>query len=171
MNVMKDIRIEKITLNIGVGEAGEKLEKSMKLLEKITGRKPIKTITMKRIPSWGVRPKLPIGCKVTLRGQKAEILLDKLLDAVDRNVPESKFDSEGNFSFGIEEYILIPGVEYDMDIGILGLEVSVTLSRPGFRIKRRALRKRRVPLKHKVTIQEAFDFITKKYNLIMQERK
>ena len=72
MNPMKNIRVEKITLNVGVGSAGDKLNKAVILLQNITGAKPIQTITMKRIPSWGVRPKLPIGAKVTLRRKKAQ---------------------------------------------------------------------------------------------------
>ena len=75
MNSMRDIRIEKVTLNCGVGEAGDKLDNAMKLLEQITGKKPVKTTTMKRIPTWGVRPKLTIACKVTIRHQEAVELL------------------------------------------------------------------------------------------------
>src|SRR3989344_1389113 len=105
MNSMKNIRIEKVTLNCGVGEAGDKLDNATKLLEQITGKKPVKTTTMKRIPTWGIRPNLAIGCKVTLRGEEASILLRRLLQAVDNKLPEKKFDNNGNVSFGIEEYI------------------------------------------------------------------
>ena len=75
MNVMKTIRIEKITLNVGAGKDQNKLEKGMKLLQKVTGIEPIKTFTSKRIPGWGLRPGLPIGCKITLRREEAEKLL------------------------------------------------------------------------------------------------
>ena len=68
MNKMQEIKIEKITLNIGVGETGDKLEKASRLLKTITGESPIKTRTMKRVPTWGIRPKLDIATKVTLRG-------------------------------------------------------------------------------------------------------
>jgi len=171
MENQKIIRIEKVTLNIGVGEPGDKLEKAMRLLEKITGKKPVKTITMKRIPTWGVRPGLPIACKVTIRGEDAEKLLSRLLEALDNKLPETKFDNEGNFSFGIEEYLLIPGVAYDMDIGILGLEVAVTLSRHGYRIKRRMFKRTRLPMRHRIKKTEAVEFITKKYNLNIGEEK
>lgn len=164
MNPMREIRIEKITLNCGVGEAGDKLDKAMKLLSQITGKKPVKTITMKRIPTWGIRPNLTIGCKVTLRGKEAEDLLVRLLKAVDDKLPSSKFDKNGNFSFGIEEYILIPGVEYNVEIGIIGLNVAVTLQRPGYRVKQK-LKKSKVGSKHKITKEEAIEFVRKKFNV------
>ena len=107
---MEDIIVEKVTMNIGAGEAGDKLEKAVKLLEKISGAKPVKTKTMKRIPTWGLRPNLTIGVKVTSRGKKAEDLLKRLLQAKDNKLKLRSFDKEGNFSFGIEEYLLIPGV-------------------------------------------------------------
>ena len=170
MSNIKDLRIEKITLNIGVGEPGDKLNKAMKLLQTITNKKPVQTITMKRIPTWGVRPKLPIACKVTLRGEEAEELLGRLLQAIDNKLPEKKFDKEGNFSFGIEEYILIPGVQYNIDIGIIGLEVAVTLSKIGYRIKRRVIHKAKVPSRHRITKEAAMKFINDKYGIVSEEK-
>ena len=164
-NLMKQIRIEKITLNMGVGESGDKLSKAMKILEKITDSKPIETITMERIPAWGVRPKLPIGCKVTLRGKKAEEVLSRLFKALDNKIDERKFDKSGNFSFGIHEYIDIPGVEYDPVIGIIGLEIAITLERPGYRIKRRRLRTRKITSKHLIKKEEAKNFIKDKFGV------
>ena len=78
MNPMQEIRIEKITLNIGAGKDQLKLEKGIKLLKNITGIEPVKTTTSKRIPEWGIRPGLPIGCKITLRKKEAEKLLKRL---------------------------------------------------------------------------------------------
>ena len=164
-NPMREIRIEKVTLNIGVGEAGEKLNKAKKILEKITNLKALETITMKRIPSWGIRPKLPIGCKVTLRGKKAEEILARLLKAVDNKLDEKKFDNAGNFSFGIPEYIDIPDVEYDPSIGIIGLEAAITLERPGYRIKRRRIRNKRISFRHLIKKEEAINFIKNKFNI------
>lgn len=165
MNSMKEIRIEKLTLNCGVGEAGDKLNKAMELLKKITGKQPVKTITMKRIPTWDIRPNLPIGCKVTLRHKEAEELLKRLLQAVDNKIPVSKFDKNGSFSFGIEEYLLIPGVEYDINIGIIGLDVAVTLERPGYRIKRK-IKKSKIGAKHRISKEEAIEFMRKNFNIM-----
>ena len=167
-NPMKEIRIEKITLNLGVGEAGDKLEKAVRLLQKITGQKPVKTKTFKRIPTWSIRPKLEIATKVTVR-KNSEELLKRLFSSLNNKLSENKFDINGNFSFGVEEYINIPGVEYDPDIGIIGLDVAVTLQRPGFRIKRRRLQKSKINKSHKIKKEEAIKFIKDKFKITIEE--
>jgi large subunit ribosomal protein L5 len=171
MNVMKEIRIEKITLNIGAGKDQGRLEKGMILLKNITGIDPVKTVTSKRIPTWGLRPGLPIGCKITLRGKKAEEILIRLLDAKENKLTAHQFDKGGNVAFGIHEYIDIPGVKYDPKIGVSGLEVCVTLERPGFRIKRRRILRRKIPNNHKITKEDAIEFIKKKFNVEVNNEK
>lgn len=168
---MRTIRIEKVTLNIGAGKDQTKLEKGIKLLKNITGINPIKTFTNKRIPDWGIRPGLPIGCKITLRKEKAIELLRRLLAAKDNKLKASQFDEKGNIAFGIKEYIDIPGVKYDHEIGVMGLEVCVTLERPGFRIKRRRVCKRKIHKKHMITKQEAFDFMKQKFSVEVGEEE
>lgn len=163
MNAMKQIRIEKITLNIGTGEPGPKLEKAKKLLNMITGRTPIENKTNKRIPGWGLRPGLSIGTKVTLRGDEAKELLGRLLKAAENKLELRSFDNNGNVSFGVKEYIDIPGVKYNMDIGIIGLSVAVTLGRPGSRIKIRSIKKKNIPLRHRIKKEEAIEFIRQAY--------
>ncbi len=167
MNTMKEIRIEKVTLNIGVGAPGEKLERAVKLLSNISGSRAVKTKAKPgtRIPTWGVRPNLPIGCKVTVRGQSAVELLKRLFHALENKMPAKKFDAFGNFSFGIKEYIDIPGVQYDQEIGIIGLEAAVTLERPGFRIKRKAVLRRNVGRKHLISREEAIVFVRDKFGV------
>tara|TARA_Y100000034_G_scaffold124830_1_gene173508 strand:- start:1 stop:531 length:531 start_codon:yes stop_codon:yes gene_type:complete len=165
MNIMQEIKIEKITLNIGIGEAGDRLDKAVSLLQYISGAKPVKTSTMKRIPTWSIRPKLNIGTKVTLRGEKAKELLKKLFKANNNKIQEKKFDENGNFSFGITEYINIPDMEYQPEIGIIGLEVAVTLERPGFRVKRRRLKRSMIGLNHKITKEQSIEFIKKMFNI------
>jgi len=169
MNSMREIRIEKITLNIGSGKDQTRLDKGINLLQSLTGIKPIKTFAKKRIPGWGLRPGLPIGCKLTLRKDAAVEMLAKLLKAVDNNLKPSQFDISGNIAFGIPEYIDIPGAKYDPSIGIMGLEVCVTLERPGFRIKRRRLRKRKISARHIITKEEAIKFMESKFNIKVGE--
>jgi len=165
MNPSRNIKIDKVTLNIGAGKDQAKLDKGMKLLKNITNVSPVKTVTSKRIPGWGLRPGLPIGCKVTLRRKNAVEVLRRLVQAKDNKLRESQFDPNGNIAFGIEEYIDIPGVKYDPEIGIMGLEVCVTLERNGFRIKRRRIAKKKVPKKHMITKQDAIDFMKKEFNI------
>lgn len=165
MNPMREIRIEKVTLNIGVGEGGDKLLKAEKVLGEIAGRKPIRTIAKKTIRDFGIRQGEPVGCKVTLRGEAAEATLKRLLGAVEKRLNKTTFDDQGNFSFGIKEHIDIPGVKYDPEIGIFGMDVSVALCRPGYRVKYRRLEARRIPRAHRVTKDEAISFMTGKLGI------
>lgn len=167
MNPMRQIRIEKVTLNIGAGRSPERLEKGLKLLRNIAGMKPIKTVTNKRIPAWNLRPGLPIGCKVTVRKKRAKELLTKLLKAKDDKLSEKQFDDQGNIAFGIHEYIDIPGVSYDPEVGIMGLEVCVTLERPGFRIKRRRIKRKKIGSGQRIPKHEALDFMKKEFKLMV----
>ena len=168
-NQMRTIKIEKVTLNVGAGKDQTRLEKGLALLNTIANATPIKTITNKRIQEWGLRPGLPIGCKLTLRKDKASKLLPRLLDAIENKLSEKQFDNNGNIAFGIHEYIEIPGVKYDPKIGIMGLEVCITLERPGYRIKRRKLLMRKVPTRHRISKQEAIEFMTKHFNTAIGE--
>lgn len=170
MNPMKSIRIEKLTLNVGAGKDQNKLEKAVLLLKNITGVAPVKTVTKKRIPAWGLRPGLPIGCKITLRKEQAHVLLKRLIDAKDKQLKPSQFDDAGNVSFGIHEYIDIPDAKYDPKIGIIGLQVCLTLERPGFRVKRRSLRRARVNAGHGITREEAMEYMKQNYGITIGEQ-
>lgn len=170
-NPMRNIRIEKVVINVGVGEPGERLEKAETILARIvktvTGvdAKPVRTIAKKKIPKWGIRPGLAIGVKVTLRGEAAETFLRAALEAVDNKISERSFDQQGNFSFGIREYIDIPGIKYDPSIGIFGMDVSVSLERPGYRVKRRKVRRAKVGKAHLITRDEAIAFVKDKFGV------
>lgn len=167
---MRTISIEKVTLNIGAGEPGAKLEKAKKLLKTITNMKSISTTTNKRIPTWKLRPGLEIGCKVTIRGQKAKELLKRLFQGAGNIISEQKFDKQGNFSFGIKEYLDVPGIKYDAEIGVIGFNVAVTLKRPGFRIEKRKLKRRSLPKKHRITKEEAMGFVKKEFGIAVGEQ-
>lgn len=160
---MRRPRIEKVVVNIGVGTGGDKMEPAMKLLEKLTGKKPVQTYARQKIPTWGLRLGLPIGTKVTLRGKDAHDFLVRSLDAVDKVLNDSCFDDMGNLSFGIEQYVFYSGVKYDPAIGTMGLQMSATIERPGYRVKRRKIKKSQVGKKHQMTKEEAIAFITKEF--------
>lgn len=170
-NPMQKIRVEKITLNIGAGKDEARLKKGIRLLKMITGIEPVKTITYKRVPTWGLRPNLAIGCKITLRGKKAQELLKRLLEAKDNTLKRSQFDATGNFSFGIHEYVDVPDIKYDPEIKIMGFEIAVTLERPGFHVKKRKIRSRRIPKRHKISANEAISFMKTDFNLKIAEEE
>lgn len=161
---MRDIKIEKVTLNVGCGDDKQKIERALKLLEYLTGRKPIVTIS-KRRSTFGVAKGKPLGVKVTLRKKPAEDFLKKSLDAVEKKMNKSRFDPDGNFSFGIKEYIDIPGVKYRHDIGMLGMDVTVTLERKGFRVKKRRIGQAKIPRKHKINKEEAMEWLSRTFGV------
>ena len=117
---MRGLRIEKTVVNIGVGEAGERLIKAQKVLEMLTGQRPVETISKTTNKDLGIREGMPIGCKVTLRGEKAEDFLKRALWVKNNRLAKYNFDPEGNFSFGVPDYTEFKEMKYDPEIGISG---------------------------------------------------
>lgn len=165
------MKIGKMVLNIGVGKNPSMMEKAVSFLEELTGMKPTKCITQKRIAGWNIRPGLPIGCKVTIRGKKAEELLKRFLQAKDNVLNEKNFDELGNVSFGIHEYINVPGIEYNPKIGIIGFQVCLNIERPGFRIKRRRYQKKKIAHKHSISKEESIKFMEDKFGVKVEEKE
>lgn len=161
---MREIEIEKVTLNVGCGGDLEKIERAKKLLKFLTGREPYTTKSRKR-STFGIAKGKPVGAMVTIRGKEAEEFLKRALHAVEYKLKTSQFDEEGNLSFGVKEYIDIQGVKYSHEIGMLGLDVCVTLKRPGFRIKYRRIQKRKIPKKHRISKEEAIEWFKSKYGV------
>jgi large subunit ribosomal protein L5 len=154
-NIMRKIKIEKIVLS--VGGTADTLEKGFKLLKFITGKKPAKIKSKKRIPTWGVRPGLEVGAVVTLRENYTEFL-KKMLISFD-NTLKKKQVSENNFSFGIKEYIEIPGVEYQRDIGIMGFDATIVFKRNGRRVGLRKMKTGKVSKKQRISKEEIIKFM------------
>lgn len=161
MNPMRKIKIEKVILSAGA--TGNDLEKSKTLLEYISNKKPHKIASTKRIPNFGVRPGLEVGCRVTIRGKDAITLLDRLLKSLNNILDE---DSVANnaFSFGIKEYIEVPGAEYKREIGIRGFIVTVVFIRPGFRVKRKKYKSSSIPKKQIIKPEEIIKYMEENFN-------
>ena len=153
---MRKIEIGGLTLNIGVGEPGERLENAKAILERLTERKPVLCKTKKRT-TFGVAKGRSIGVKVTIRKKDSIELLKRLLKAKENKLSKKCFSGR-TFSFGINEYIDIPNMEYDPKIGILGMDVCVTLKRPGFNY-------RRIGKKHKITSEDAINFVKENFDI------
>jgi large subunit ribosomal protein L5 len=162
-NPMREIRIEKVTLNMGCGTDKDKLERGKKLFETISGQKPLVTITRKRT-TFGITKGKPIGVKVTMRKEKTKKFLAAALSAIDNELKEEQINDD-NFSIGIKEYIDLPDVQYDPEVGILGFDVSVTLERPGFRVKRKKSGRAKISKKHKITKNETIEWLVKNFGV------
>jgi large subunit ribosomal protein L5 len=168
-NKMREIKLEKVILNIGGVE--DKLDKGVILLEKLTGKKAIRVKATKRIPAWGVRPGLEVGTKVTLRGEEAVNMIKKLLPAIDNSVKEKQIQPNC-FSFGIHEYIEIPGTEYIREVGIMGFEVTVVFTRAGKSVERKKI-KRGKARRLTVSPKEIENYLQTKFNteIIRKQKK
>ncbi len=165
MSTMRDLHVEKVVVNIGVGEAGERLAKAEKVLEMVTKQKPVETLSKTVNRDLGIREGMPLGCKVTLRGDAAVDFVKQALSIREMRVPEYSFDQEGNMSFGISDYTDFEGMKYDPEIGIFGMDISVVLRRPGNRITQRALLKRRIPKSHRVGRDEAIQYMKDNFQI------
>ena len=164
-NSMKKIFLSKVVLNMGVGKSGEPIEIGKKTLTQITGKKPNIRNAKKSQRDWGVRKGEPIGVAVTVRDDEAIELLKRLLIAKDNKINQRSIDNEGNVSFGIKEHIDIPGIKYDPKIGILGLEASVSLARPGFNVKLRSNIKSKVGKSHRISKDDTIKFLTENFGV------
>jgi len=156
---MRQVRLEKVTVHIGVGKSGEELEKARTILRELTGQKPSSQRAKRTVKDFGIREDEPIACKVTLRKEKAAQFMKKALEAVGNRLNESSFDQHGNFAFGVKEHIEVPGTKYVPELGIIGFDVIATMERPGFRVKRRRIRRSSVGKTHLVTKEEAVRFV------------
>ena len=168
-NPMRALRLDKVVVNTGVGEAGEKLQKAEKVLQMVTGQKAITTVSRSTIRDWGIRRNMAIGAKVTLRGAAADAFLRKALDIRNHRLPAYIFDARGNFSFGVADYTDFEGMKYDPEIGVVGMDVSVALSRAWYRVARRKLRRRRIPPVNRVTREDSIAFIKSTYSVEVVE--
>jgi large subunit ribosomal protein L5 len=168
-NPMRELLLEKVTVNIGVGEAGDRLVKARKILEMVTGQKTTITRAKTTNRDLGLRPGMEIGCKVTIRGEAAEAFLKRAFWTRNNRIAEYSFDPEGNFSFGVADYTDFEGVKYDPEIGIFGMDVTVTLMRRGKRVARRRLLKARIPKYHRISQDEGREFVRTKFNVEVVE--
>lgn len=155
-NLMREIKIEKVLLS--AGGKGSDLAKAKKLLEILSGKKAQIIASKRRIPSFGVSPGVEVGTRVTLRKEEALAILKRFLGAIE-NILNRKSVSKNHFSFGLKEYIDIPGTEYQRDIGIRGLNITVVFSRAGFRIKRKKIKRGNLPERQLISEEEIIKFM------------
>jgi len=167
-NPMRKIKVGKVVVNIGLGKSGEAIERGKKVLEQVTGQTPTQTRARRSVRDFGIHKGEPIGVVVTVRGEATSALIEKLLTAREKKIPGSSFDSRGSISFGIKEHIEIPGIRYDPAIGILGMNVSILLERPGYGVARRNRRTSRVGKAHTVSKEEAMQYFKDNFGVNVQ---
>lgn len=167
-NIMRQIRVEKVVLNIGVGEAGERMERAKKVLEGFANGKKVIITKAHGRTTFGAAKGRPLGVAVTLRGHQAIEFLKKALDAIDKKLPGRVFDRQGNFSFGVKEHIGLSGTRYDPEIGIWGFDVAVRLARRGYRISKKRIA-HRVGMNHRITPIEAREWSVNNLGIKVEE--
>ena len=160
---MREPRVEKVVVHMGIGQGGEPLAQAEEIMAEITEQDPVRTTAKKTEMDFNIREGDPIGTKVTLRDDDAEEFLRTALPLVDLSAKQ--FDDTGNFSFGVEEHTEFPSQEYDPTIGIYGLDVTVNLVRPGYRVAKRDKASRPIPSAHRLTVEDAVAFVENTFDV------
>merc|ERR1719488_321890 len=160
-NKMREIKIEKMILNLCTGEGGDKLTKAAKVLEDLTLQKPVESRARYTIRTFSIKRNEKIAVHVTVRGAQAEKLLQTALKVKEHELRAANFSDQGNFGFGIDEHIDL-GIKYDTSTGIFGMDFYVILERAGSRVARRKHAKGRVGKFQRVTCEDAKQWFTEK---------
>jgi large subunit ribosomal protein L5 len=168
-NPMKELRLSKLVINIGIGDNEDKLQNAKALLEKLTGKTAVATKSTHRVPELKIRKGQVIGAMVTLRNKEASEMLKRALDANNNTISPTSV-ARNSLNFGVSEYIYFSGVKYDPKIGMLGMNVNVSFGRQGKRVETRKRHASKVALHHReISREQIIDYMKSRYDAKIAE--
>jgi len=167
---MRKLRIEKLVINICVGESGDKLIRAGKVLDQLTEQKGVHGKARLTVRTFSIRRNEEISVYTTVRGAKAKEILETALKVKEYELRENNFSDTGCFGFGIEEHIDL-GIKYDPQVGIYGMDIFVQLTRPGYRVAGKKHKNGRIGRSHRVTKEDSIKWFQDEFDGVVLKRK